>query len=116
MRILIQSRGVAVTQPLRGHVEGQIGLALGRFADRIARVTVRFSRADAESRCQAEVSLHPPKVRAEDTDADLFAMVDRLADRLSRSMTRALELKDVPTGTTAALPARRRTTAIRERK
>lgn len=98
MKVEIRERGVEVTEVLRAHVERRLGLALGRFADRIGRVTVRFSGANGRTgeqatRCRIDVSLRPRNVRAGDTDADLFAAVDNASDRLSRSVARILELE-----------------------
>jgi len=98
MKIKIRERGVEVTEILRAHVERRLGLALGRFAERIAGVIVRFSQASdqpggATNRCQINVGLRPLSVRAGDTDADLFAAVNHATDRVSRSVARALELE-----------------------
>ncbi len=98
MRVDIRQRDVPVTEVLRAHVERRLGLALGRFGDRIGRVTVRLSDAsdragDQVMRCQIDVSLRPRNVRAGDTDADLFAAVDHASDRVARSVARILELE-----------------------
>ncbi len=93
MKIHIRERNIEVTEDLRAHVERRLGFALGRFGERIGRVVVRFADADGhlDRRCQIEVGLRPTIVRVEDRDADLFAAVDHAADRLSRSVARALE-------------------------
>ena len=95
-RIEIQQRDIEISDVLRTHVQDRLGLALGRFADRIGRVIVRFSQADrhpsgTDKRCQIEVGLRPRSVDVEDTDVDLFAAVNHAADRASRSVARALE-------------------------
>jgi ribosomal subunit interface protein len=96
MKIQIRERDVEVTARLRAHVERRLGLALGRFGDKVQLVTVRFSRAhepgNAVKRCQIDVGLRPRLLRAGDTDADLFAAVDHASDRVSRSVARALDL------------------------
>ena len=98
MRIQIRSRNVVkVTEALRTHVERRLGLMLGRFAERIGPVIVRFSDANdhrngSATRCQIDVSLRPSgSVRVEDTDADPFAVVDHATDRVSRSVALAFE-------------------------
>ena len=98
MKVQIQERNVHVSEALRAHVERRLGLALGRFGDRIGRVTVRFSDANGHAgeqatRCQIDVSLRPQSVRARDSDADLFTAVDQASDRVSRSVARILELE-----------------------
>ena len=98
MKVEIRERDVQVTEVLRAHVEQRLGLALGRFGDRIGRVMVRFWGANGRTgeqaiRCQIDVSLRPRSVRAGDTDADFFAAVDNASDRVSRSVARILELE-----------------------
>lgn len=98
MQIQIRQGDVQVTEALRVHVERRLGLALGRFGDRIGRVLVRLSQAKVEpdgsvTRCQIDVGLRPVNVRAGDTHADLFAAVEHATDRVSRSVARALELE-----------------------
>jgi putative sigma-54 modulation protein len=98
VKVHIQERNVQVTEALRTHVERRLGLVLGRFGDRIGRVTVRFSgpsgaTGEPVTRCQIDVSLRPQSVRAGDADADLFAAVDHASDRVSRSVARVLDLE-----------------------
>ncbi len=40
MKIQIRERNVEVTEVLRSHVQRRVGLALGRFGERIGRVIV----------------------------------------------------------------------------
>ncbi len=96
MKIHIRERNVQVTEVLRSHVQRRVGLALGRFGERIGRVIVRFSDTDGlrsrvDKRCQIEVGLRQRSVRVEDMNADVFTAVDHAADRVSRSVARALE-------------------------
>ncbi len=96
IKIQIRRRDVEVTDILRIHVEHRLSLALGRFADRIGNVIVRFSllddeRSGAHKRCQIEVGLRPQRVEVEDIDADLFAAVNHATDRATRSVARALD-------------------------
>lgn len=97
MKIQIRKRNVEVNEELRAHVERRLGYALGRFGDRIGGVTVRFSdinghRGGVDKRCQIDVDLQAARaVRVEDTDADLFAVVDRAAHRAARSIARVIE-------------------------
>jgi putative sigma-54 modulation protein len=95
MKIQIPACDVDVTDLLRAHVERRLGLALARFADRIGRVSVRFSHADGgaaggHKRCRIEVGLRPQRLDVEDIDVDLFAAVNHATDRASRSVARAL--------------------------
>jgi putative sigma-54 modulation protein len=96
MKIHIRKRNIEVTKILRAHVESRLRLALGRFGERIGRVTVRFSDTDGrrsalDKRCQIDVGLRPRSVQVEDMDVDLFVAVDHATDRVSRSVARALQ-------------------------
>ena len=98
MQIRIRDDDVEVTDALRVHVERRLGIALGRFGDRIGRVMVRLSSAGVNAggrvkRCQIDVGLRPIKVQAGDVDADVFAAVDHASDRVSRSVARVLQLE-----------------------
>jgi ribosomal subunit interface protein len=96
VKIRIQSRDVELTERLRLHVGRRLGLSLGRFGERIDKVSVHFTRTDApsggsESHCRIDVDLNPRHLRADDADPDLFAAVDGATDRVSRSVARVLE-------------------------
>ena len=87
IKVQIQKRDVPITAILRKHLEQRLGFVLGRFAERIGRVTVRVSTAHGplnggHKRCEIAVGLRPRTVRAEDVDADPFAAVDNASDRL----------------------------------
>ncbi|HTB60985.1 MAG TPA: HPF/RaiA family ribosome-associated protein [Polyangia bacterium] len=96
MKIRLTARNVALTDRLRVHVRRRVALALGRFGERIDKVSVRFTgteagRGPSQKHCQIEVELRPRPVSVEDADADPFAAADGATDRLSRSVARALE-------------------------
>ena len=96
MKIRLSARNVTLTDRLRVHVRRRLELALGRFGDRIDKVSVRFTNDDAgrgpsQKHCRIEVGLRPRPVIVEDADADPFAAADGATDRLSRSVTRMLE-------------------------
>ena len=96
MKIRLTARNVALTDRLRVHVKRRLALSLGRFGEKIDKVSVRFTGVDAgrgpsQTQCRIEVDLHPRSVSVEDVDADLFAAADGATDRLSRSVARALE-------------------------
>jgi ribosomal subunit interface protein len=91
MKLQIRERDVSVTSALRAHVQQRVGLALGRFAGRIAAVTVRISDDAGEKKCEIDVGLRPRKVRVQDIHPDPFTAVDRASDRVSSSVGRALD-------------------------
>ena len=96
MQIDIQARNFSLTNALRGHVERRLGFALSSKNDHILRVLVRLSdingpRGGADKCCLIQVVLpHLPDVVIEDTEADLYAAIDRAADRTGRTVGRRL--------------------------
>jgi hypothetical protein len=74
----------------------QLGLALGRFGDRIGSVVGRLWEETDHGgpqgkRCRIEVALPPRKVCVEEADVDLLIAINRAAQRASRSVAHALE-------------------------
>ena len=96
MQIDIQARNFQLTDALRNHIERRLGFALSARDDHIQRVIVRLSdingpRGGADKCCHMQVVLaHLPDVVIEDTEADLYAAIDRAADRASRTIGRRL--------------------------
>jgi ribosome-associated translation inhibitor RaiA len=96
VKIQIRAPRLKLTKAQRTHAEMQLGLALGRFGDRIGAVVGHFWQetdhgGDPGKRCRIEVALHPRKVCVEEADVDLMIAIDRAAARVSRSVARALE-------------------------
>jgi ribosomal subunit interface protein len=96
MQLDIQARNFPLTSALRGHVERRLGFALSTRDDHILRITVRLSdingpRGGADKCCHIQVVLpHLPDVVIEDTEANLYAAIDRAADRAGRTVGRRL--------------------------
>jgi ribosome-associated translation inhibitor RaiA len=80
-----------VTAALRAQVERQLGLALGRFADRIGGVTVRFSAGKAGIHCEIAVGLRPRVVQVEDDDGDPSRAAEHAIGRVNGPVARAIE-------------------------
>lgn len=80
-----------MTETLRAHVERRLGLALGRFADRIGPVTVRFSRRDGQIHCEVDVELRPRVVRVGDEDLDPARAAEYAIWRVDGPLGRAIE-------------------------
>ena len=96
MRLEIRSRQFNLTQALRAHVEERLRFALGRFADRLGRVHVRLwdengPKGGEDMHCSIEARGAGVQVRVDDRDADLYAAVSRAAERVSRTVHRAVE-------------------------
>jgi ribosomal subunit interface protein len=97
MHVDIRAGKLEVDEALRVHVDRRLRFALGRFGERIAKVTVRFedangARGGVDKQCHIDISLRPSgNVLVEDIDADLHAVVDRAADRAARAVDRDLQ-------------------------
>ena len=79
MPIQIVARNLELTSAQREIVERRLAFALGRFGDRVARMTVSVEdlngpRGGLDQRCRIEVSLVPSgTVMTEATDAEIGA-------------------------------------------
>jgi ribosome hibernation promoting factor len=95
--MLIDTRaiGFALTDAILRHVEARVEAALGPFSRGIIKATVRLEDVNADhggddKRCRIVVALRRHDVRvAEATNADLYAAVDKAANRIRRSVRRA---------------------------
>ena len=96
MHIDIQARNFSLTNALSGHVKRRLGFALSSRDIHIQRVMVRLSdingpRGGADKCCQIQVVLPQlADVVIEDTEVDLYAAIDRAADRAGRTVDRRL--------------------------
>ena len=94
MRMHVRSRGFELTDALRAHAERRLLFALSRFGRRLQSVLLRIDdvngpRGGADKRCQIVARLAPwGDVRVEELDGDLYAAIDRAADRLARAVAR----------------------------
>jgi ribosome-associated translation inhibitor RaiA len=97
MRIDIQSLGFPLTAPLLDHIERRLLFALTRIGDRIKRVVVRLGdtngpRGGEDKFCRMQVYLkHAPPVLIEDAGADLYAAIDRVAERAGGNVARRVD-------------------------
>ena len=97
MQVDIRARKVEVDDVLRAHIDRRLRFALGRFGERIAKVTVRLedangARGGVDKQCQIDIALRPSgNVIVEDIDADLRTVIDRAADRAGRAVDRDLQ-------------------------
>lgn len=97
MKIHVRSKHLAVDETVRSYVERRLEFSLGRLATRILRATVQIvdlngPRGGEDKVCRVEVRLRPTgTVFVEERDADLYAALDRGADRAGRSVARALK-------------------------
>jgi ribosomal subunit interface protein len=83
---------------LRSNVERRLRLRLGRWADRLGRVSVRINDVTttegvAGKACgiSVQVPLSGRTIRRETVDADLYAAIEYATERIARSVERELE-------------------------
>ena len=98
MRITIQSHGFILTDALRTYVEQRLRAALGWSGARLRKLVVSLSdingpRGGIDKRCKIQVQLSGggKGVVIEDTEADLYAAIDRAAERTDRALVRRVE-------------------------
>jgi putative sigma-54 modulation protein len=98
MQIEIQARNFSLTRAMRAHIERRLAFALSTCNRHVRRILVRLSdingpRGGNDKRCQLEVMLPGQAVVVEDTEADLYAAINRAAARAGRSVMRQLRRK-----------------------
>lgn len=94
MKIDLQARHFALTKALRTHVVRRLGFALNAGADQVQRVLVRLSdingpRGGADKRCKIQLVLpRQADIVIENTEENLYAAIDRAANRAGRTLRR----------------------------
>jgi len=97
MKLDIRGRQMQVTPAMRRHTERRLRFALGRFGTRLDRVTVRLfdvngPRGGTDKWCRISVGLPATAtVVVEDGDSDLYAAIDRAAERVGRMVGRRVQ-------------------------
>lgn len=97
MRITIQSQGFVMTAALQAYVEQRLKTALGWTGSRLRKLAVSLSdingpRGGVDKRCKIQVQLAGAKaVVIEDTEADMYAAIDRAAERADRALVRRVQ-------------------------
>ena len=97
MRIDIQGLEFALTAALLDHTERRLRFALTRTSNRIKRVVVRLGdrngpRGGEDKFCRMQVYLrHAPPVLIDDAGIDLYAAIDRVAERARRNVVKRIE-------------------------
>lgn len=93
----IHSQGFEMTDALAGHVRRRLDFALTRHGDRIKRVGVRIGdengpRGGPDKFCRIQVSLvDAPTAVVEEVGVDLYASIDRAAERVGRVVVKHLD-------------------------
>lgn len=96
MQIVIQSRGFDLTAGLREHVLRRTHFALDWAKYHVGKVYVRLSDINGphggeDKRCHIQIAVAGiSDVVIKDTEVDLYAAIDRAAERAGRSLARRL--------------------------
>ena len=97
MRIDIKGSGFPITTALMDHTERRLRFALTRSSDRIVRVAVLVGdsngpRGGEDKFCRIQVRLkRAPQVLIEDIGAELYAVIDRAAERAGRNVAKRVD-------------------------
>ena len=97
MRIDVQGLGFPLTAALLNHTERRLRFALTRTSDRIRRVVVRLGDANGprggeDKFCRLQIHLErAAPVLIEDAGVDLYAVIDRVAERAGRSVAKRID-------------------------
>jgi ribosome-associated translation inhibitor RaiA len=96
VRVAFRTPDFDLTEGLRAHAERSIRSALGRLDRRIETVAVRLGdlngpRGGVDKFCRLDAHLVlGDRLHVEDVDRDLYAAIDRAADRLGQTAARAI--------------------------
>lgn len=97
MRLAIQSNGFEMTIALRLYTEHRLAVALGWARGHMRKLAVWLSdvngpRGGVDKRCKIQVQLdNGREVIIEECEADLYAAIDRAANRADRAVVRQVE-------------------------
>ena len=97
MRIDIKGSGFSLTTALLDHTERRLRFALIRSSDRIVRVAVMVGdsngpRGGEDKFCRIQIYLkRAPQVLIEDIGAELYAVIDRAAERAGRNVAKRVD-------------------------
>ncbi len=96
MQLEMRVRNADLVDALRNYAKRRLQFALDRFSDRISRLTIRVAdlngpRGGTDKYCHVQVEfVRSGSLVLEETDADLYAAIDRAAHRLGQALGRRL--------------------------
>ncbi|MEN3277993.1 MAG: putative sigma-54 modulation protein [Massilia sp.] len=97
MRMTIQTNGFTMTDALRSYTQQRLATALGWARQHMRKLVVWLSdingpRGGVDKRCKIQVQLDGGRdIIIEDTEADLYAAIDRAAGRADRAVVKRVE-------------------------
>ena len=96
MQMEIHAHGFELTDALRAYTRARISFALDRLRHSVRHVVVQLSdlngpRGGNDKRCQVQIGVVDAEaVVVKDTDADLYAAIDRATERAGRTVLRRM--------------------------
>jgi ribosome-associated translation inhibitor RaiA len=97
MEVEVRIQGTDPADAVRAYTARRLRFALGRFASRTGRITVRISdtngvRGGVDQRCHISAELLPSgKVELDQIGADLFSAIDRAIERVGQAFRREIQ-------------------------
>jgi len=90
MNLTVSGHHVAVTPAIRSYLAGKL-TRVERHFDSVIDISVVMSVERAEHRVEANVHLRGRDLFAESVDADMYAAIDSLVDKLDRQIVKHKE-------------------------
>jgi putative sigma-54 modulation protein len=87
MNLTVSGHHVAITPALRGYLEAKLG-RITRHFDHVIDVNVILTVEKLRQKAEVTVHLRGKDIFVESDDADLYAAIDDLVDKLDRSILR----------------------------
>jgi len=90
MQVSVTGRHVEVTQAMKQHVEDKIA-KIKRHFDHVTDVHVILTVEKLEQKAEATVQISGAKLFADDVQADMYAAIDNMVDKLDRQIIKHKE-------------------------
>lgn len=99
-KLVIQGKNVEITDSIRSYVQEKIDRAVNHFAQFISEVDVNLSvarnpRISASQSAEVTLYANGTVIRAEESSENLYASIDRVADKLERKLRKYKERNGV---------------------
>ncbi|GAW86622.1 putative sigma-54 modulation protein [Bathymodiolus platifrons methanotrophic gill symbiont] len=90
MQVSVTGHHVEVTAAMKQHVEDKIG-KIKRHFDHVTDVHVILTVEKLEQKAEATVQISGAKLFADDVQADMYAAIDNMVDKLDRQIIKHKE-------------------------
>ena len=96
MKLELRAKGIQVTEKLRAHIDQRLRSALGRFGDRVRRVSVSLKdingpKGGEDIRCEIRAQIaNSGSLVIQETNTNSFAAVARASARARQTLARQI--------------------------